>query len=138
MKDAVYEKNKREYPNRFYYHENIFTVVSKFDQKHIQLSYYSTIIPLNDLEAVLIDGKEDAVVYYDPVIAASVEAQGKPIPEFHTDYSYFMEHFKICQYDDELTYYDKVNEQNLQFVHDVQHWLKDDLDDIGLKIRHSF
>jgi len=138
MKDAVYEKNKREHPNWFYYHENIFSVVSKFDQKKIQLSDYSTTIPLNDLEAVLIDGKEDAVVYYDPVIAAPVVAEGEPIPEFHTDYSYFMGHFKKCKYDDEMTYYDKVNEQNLQFVHEVQHWLKDELNDDGLKIRHSF
>ena len=74
-----------------------------FDQKKIQLSDYSTIIPLNDLEAVLIDGKEDAVVYYDPVIAAPVVAEGEPIPEFHTDYSYFMGHFKKCQYDDEIS-----------------------------------
>lgn len=138
MKDAFYEKNKREHPKWFYYHENIFTVVSKSDNKQIQLSDFGTTVSINDIEAVLIDGEEDAMVYYDPVMAAPTMAQGEPIPEFHADYSYFMDHFKKCQYNDEMTYYDKVNEQNLQFVHEVQHWLRDELNDDGLKSRHTF
>jgi len=136
MKDIYFEKYKSEYPDRIYFSENLFTVVSKFDKQQLQLGEFHRHVPLSVLEAVLIDGKEDAVVYYDPVIAASVVAKGKPVPAHHTDYSYFMDHFKKCQYDDELTYFDKVNEQNLQFVHEVQHWLKDEFHDDGLKVHH--
>ncbi len=98
---------------------------------------YGVDIP-DDIEAVLIDGVEDAMVYYDPknIMATYVEP-GQTVEPHITDYSYFMEHFKRCYDVNKKSYYDLVKESGFQFVHEVQHWLKDKKHNEGLEVHHS-
>lgn len=90
-------------------------------------------VKLDSIEAVPIDGNHDRKVYYDPIVAASIIPPGGSIPVHRTDYSYFMEKFENCLDSDNCSFADIVRERDYHFVHEVQHWRKDDSDD-GLKI----
>ena len=88
---------------------------------------------LDSIEAVPIDGTHDKKVYYDPIVMASVVRPGDPVPGHRTDYSYYMEKFEKCYDVDKRTFAEIVRERNYHFVHEVQHWLREEGDD-GLKI----
>ena len=138
MKNEVYNKNLEEQPDKLIYQENIFEVSNISDSGQIMTAESSIPLSFDDIEAVLIDGHEDSIVYYDPVIMASYVAPGQPVPVHHEDKSYYMEHFKRC-YDVHMkAFTDCVAERGFQFVHEVQHWLKDEMQDEGLKLNHSF
>lgn len=100
----------------------------------IKLKGIENELSIGDVEAIPIDGIHDLCIYYDPIIAASyVEADGY-VPAYNTDYSYFIDNFKIQQVDGKGTLYDEMKKTNVQFVHEVQHWLSSELNDNGLKI----
>ena len=137
MKDSVFAKNINEQSGKMIYKENLFTFSSLSEDGHILTKETSIPLTYEDIEAVIIDGKEDAKVYYQPGIMASVVMPGQSIPAHKTDYSYFMDHFKKCFNINNKSYYDLVKESGFQFVHEVQHWLTDRMGDNGLKINNS-
>ncbi len=138
MKNELYNKYLVEYPDKLIYQENIFRVSNISDSGQIMTAESSIPLSFDDIEAVLIDGLEDRVVYYDPVIMASYVAPGQPVPVHHQDKSYYMEHFKRCFDINKKAFTDCVAERGFQFVHEVQHWLRDEMQDEGLKLNHSF
>jgi len=138
MKDEVYNKNLEEHPDKLIYQENIFKVSDISDSGQIMTAESNIPLSFDDIEAVLIDGREDSVVYYDPVIMASYVAPGQPVPIHHVDKSYYIEHFKRCFDENKKAFTECVAERGFQFVHEVQHWLKDEMQDEGLKLDHSF
>lgn len=120
------------------YSNNVFRITD-IDTSGARLKYkLDTIddwLEQYDILAIPIDGTHDRDIYYDPIIAASVIAPGQPIPVHHTDYSYYMDHFSRFTYKDK-SYVELVNEANCQFVHEVQHYMREELGGCELKINH--
>lgn len=104
----------------------------------IKLKGIENELSIGDVEAIPIDGIHDLCIYYDPFVAASyVGADGK-VPVINTDFSYFMDHFKKVQVESKGTLYEEMKKTNVQFVHEVQHWLSSELNDNGLKINEFY
>ena len=82
------------------------------------------------LEAVPIDGVHDRNVYYDPAVA---ESDGS-VP--HSPDIYYMRSLENTIDSDGKKYSDIVKERNYHFVHEIQHWLRDEGDN-GLKINRE-
>ena len=137
IKDSVYQKLLTEHLDNILYSENIFTIGNISDGGQIMTRETSIPFSFDDIEAVLIDGKEDAIVYYDPIIMASYVAPGQPVPVHETDHSYYLDHFKRCYDTRKVSFYETVENQGFQFVHEVQHWLKDKMHDDRLMLNHS-
>ena len=95
-------------------------------------------LSVGDVEAIPIDGIHDLCIYYDPFIAASYVGADGHVPAYNTDYSYFIDHFKNVQVGGKGTLYDEMKKTNVQFVHEVQHWLSCELNDNGLKINKFY
>lgn len=95
-------------------------------------------LSIGDVEAIPIDGIHDLCIYYDPIIAASYVGADGYVPAYNTDYSYFIDHFKNVQVGGKGTLYDEMKKTNVQFVHEVQHWLSSELNDNGLKINKFY
>lgn len=138
IKDSVYQKILAEHPDNIIYNENIFTIGNISDGGQIITRESNRPLSFDDIEAVLIDGKEDAIIYYDPILMASYVASGQPVPVHNTDYSYYMDHFKRCYDSRKVSFYEMVEKQGFQFVHEVQHWLKDEIHDNRLMLNHTF
>lgn len=104
----------------------------------IKLKGIENELSVGDIEAIPIDGIHDLCIYYDPFVAAPyVGADGK-VPVINTDFSYFIDHFKKVQVDSKGTLYEEMKKTNVQFVHEVQHWLSRELNDNGLKINKFY
>lgn len=104
----------------------------------IKLKGIENELSVEDVEAIPIDGIHDLCIYYDPIIAASYVGADGYVPAYNTDYSYFIDHFKKEQVDRNGTLYDEMKKTNVQFVHEVQHWLSSELNDNGLKINEFY
>lgn len=104
----------------------------------IKLKGIENELSVGDVEAIPIDGIHDLCIYYDPIIAASYVGADGYVPAYNTDYSYFIDNFKNRQVDGKGTLYDEMKRANVQFVHEVQHWLSSELNDNGLKINKFY
>lgn len=104
----------------------------------IKLKGIENELSVGDVEAIPIDGIHDLCIYYDPIIAASYVGADGYVPAYNTDYSYFIDHFKNVQVGGKGTLYDEMKKTNVQFVHEVQHWLSSELNDNGLKINKFY
>ncbi len=112
---------------------NIFKI-SALDHTNVSLENYSVPLTITGIEPILIDGKSDLQIYYDPIIAASFVGPGEETPVYRTDYGYYLDRFENCFYQDK-NYQQLILEKSLRFVHEVQHFLYDELQDNGMKIR---
>lgn len=138
MKKSIYEKNLREHPDNLIYKENLFTVGNISMEGQVMTRESNLPLTYNDIEAVLIDGVEDSVVYFDSKhTMATYVSPDQTVEPHRTDYTYYLERFKRCYDVKRVSYYDWVMELGFQFVHEVQHWLKDKMRDDGLEIKHS-
>ena len=104
----------------------------------IKLKGIENELSIGDVEAIPIDGIHDLCIYYDPFVAASYVGADGHVPAYNTDFSYFMDHFKKVQVESKGTLYDEMKKTNVQFVHEVQHWLSSELNDNGLKINEFY
>lgn len=104
----------------------------------IKLKGIENELSVGDVEAIPIDGIHDLCIYYDPIIAASYVGADGHVPAYNTDFSYFIDHFKNVQVGGKGTLYDEMKKTNVQFVHEVQHWLSSELNDNGLKINKFY
>lgn len=119
---------------------NAFVVesIGQNSKDTIKLKGIENELSIRDVEAIPIDGIHDLCIYYDPIIAASYVGADGYVPAYNTDYSYFIDNFKIRQVDGKGTLYDEMKKTNVQFVHEVQHWLSCELNDNGLKINKFY
>lgn len=101
----------------------------------IKLKGIENELSVGNVEAIPIDGIHDLCIYYEPFVAASYVGADGHVPAYNTDYSYFIDHFKKVQVDGKSTLYDEMKKINVQFVHEVQHWLSSEFNDYGLKIK---
>lgn len=120
----------------FILYQDIICEIEKiFDDGFIKLKYVDNKLSLKDIHPVPADGMHDKQIYYDPFIAATTIREGEPIPIHQKDYSYYMEHFKKEEWADEKqTTWDKVNECHFRYVHEIQHWLRSETSQDGLRI----
>lgn len=131
LKDAKY----KDIEDSLLFKVNIFKIKHIDEKKkEIELVDIDDKIPLDNIEAIPIDGKHDLRIYYDPIIAASIVGENDPLPVHSTDYRYYLEHFKNISIENEGTMYDKFKKKDLQFVHEVQHWLRQKWHENSLKI----
>lgn len=122
------------------YKVNAFVVdsIGQNSNDTIKLKGIENELSVGDVEAIPIDGIHDLCIYYDPIIAASYVGADGYVPAYNTDYSYFIDHFKNVQVGGKGTLYDEMKKTNVQFVHEVQHWLSSELNDNGLKINKFY
>ena len=111
-----------------------FQAISK--EGFCKLSDLFAEVPIIQLQYIPIDSISDSMIYYDPPVAASVVTPGQPIPVHKTDYSYYMDGFANHKMGDK-TYKQIVEEKEFQFVHEVQHWLKENEGASYLKIKQT-
>ena len=115
---------------------NVFTFQGRIEDGYCKLQEFEDPIPTTQLQAIPIDGQSDRMIYYDPVVAASIVMSDQPIPVHQTDYSYYMDSFTNCKQGDK-TYKQIVQEKEFQFVHEVQQWLIEKEGASYLKIRQK-
>ena len=137
MRDEIFNQYNNEHPDAMMYRENVFTVSGIVVGGKIKTREFNLPFTFDELEAILIDGNEDRTIYYDPVVMATMIQPGQPVPVQQTDYSYFMDRFEKWK-DGDKTFKQMVEEKGFQFVHEVQHWLKDEMQDNGLKAHHTY
>ncbi len=111
------------YPNY-----DVFTVESIVSETRVKLKETPDPFPISDLRAIPIDAQLRDIIYFDPVV---LTRSGKS----RTDYTPFMEHFKIYHNKKGQTYAELVQKANCHFVHQVQHWLKSSHNQT-LKLKH--
>lgn len=87
----------------------------------------------SQIQPIPIDGKTDAGFYYAPIRMASV-TEGT-IKLFRAeDYTYYMDRFRSMTYEGQIIS-DMIEQENLKFVHEVQHWLREHFQEDSLKFR---
>lgn len=116
-------------------------VVDSIDEKSnhsMKLKWVNGIVSAKNIEAIPIDGIHDLCIYYDPVLAASYVGLGEQLPQYRTDFSYFIEHFKKVEVKGKDSSYDEMVKAKVQFVHEAQHWLRSEFHNDSLKINKSY
>ena len=132
LKESTYDKLRK----KPYYTNNVFKIKS-LDSENIELYDIDEKLKIAEVEPIPIDGIADSDLYYDPIIMASIVVPGQPVPIHKTDYSYYMEKMKHCIDIDKKTYYDKIRQNNCQYVHEVQHFLREEAGEDRLRLHHD-
>jgi hypothetical protein len=132
LKESTYDK----LPKKLYYTNNVFKIKS-FDLKSIEVHDIDEKLEIGEVEPIPIDGIADRDLYYDPITMASYIASGQSVPIHQTDYSYYMEKMKHCIDIDKKTYYDKIRQIDCQYVHEVQHFLREEAGEDRLRLHHN-
>ena len=128
--DSVYEA----YTKDVIYTDNVFKIVKLLDNGSVKLADIKVEVPRNNIEAIPMDGVHDRNIYYDPIIAASYVAPGQPIPVHHSQHGvYYLDGLERTRYNDK-TLRQIVEEYNCQFVHEVQHCLREEINSDDLKL----
>ncbi len=114
--------------------ENIYKIVSIEDTAVILSRSFSGDIEteISAITGVVMDGEEDKFIYSDPVIMASIVWPGDAIPVHHKDYTYFLDANVI--FPNDKTMRDFVKENGFTYVHELQHFLREQYQTDDLKI----
>lgn len=128
--DSVYEA----YTKDVIYTDNVFKIVKLLDNGSVKLADIEVPVLRNNIEAIPIDGVHDRNIYYGPIIAASYVATGQPIPVHHSSRGvYYLDGLERTRYNNK-TLRQIVAEYNCQFVHEVQHCLREEINSDDLKL----
>ena len=111
---------------------NIFEI-NNIESGYVEVKSCKEKIPISEIEPIPINGEDDYEIYYDPIIAASIISPGDQIPIHKKDYSYYYDSFKRHSHQKQ-NFQELIKEQGLEYVHQVQHFLFNELHDDGLKI----
>ncbi|MFT3752088.1 MAG: hypothetical protein QM800_04165 [Paludibacter sp.] len=114
---------------------NIFEILDIKDG-YVKVHGCKNIIPLLDIDSIPINGKDDFQIYYDPRVSASRVDQNDSAPTRNSGYSYYYEALERNSYQGK-NFQELLKENNLKYVHEVQHFLNENFHDNGLKI-HTF
>lgn len=119
--------------------KNLFRIVA-INNETITLKMHSVIsfeVKLKDILPVPINGIDDKSIYYKDgnSMATYVFDPQTEVPPHYTDYTYYMEQFKAYRYNSK-SLYDIINELGLKYVHQVQHYLKDEM--IGGELKFEY
>ena len=95
------DKNKFDSLSKeLFFPQNLFIIKEiSLNKVNIVLNNINRQFAFEDILPVKIDGKEDRDIYYDPIVAAYVIAEGEEIPTIHRDMSeYYMVSLKESTY----------------------------------------
>lgn len=135
--DIVKLVNPQKIDKSFIFNENVFKIAA-VNPDGFNLSGLKQAVTTEDILPIKIDGIEDRIIYYRPIIAGSIH-QGNRVPTHYCTYhSYYLDDFakrKICNSDKTLQ--DLVHEQDFEYVHEIQHFLRRRYHNDELKIKYS-
>ena len=103
---------------------NIYRIESMSDDA-VRLEFIFDTVPYWDIEPLPIDGKSDRYIYLDVVVAATTVSKESEVPIRKIDRkTYYVDALKKITKEDGTTLYDEYKQQDFQYVHGVQHWLR--------------
>ncbi len=114
---------------------NLFTISRIYANKQYELTGWNKLFSIQDLRPVFIDNEVSQNIYYDPVVAAPTIVWRESIPPHKTNYDYFMKHFENCFDHEEVSFKERVEQKGFLYVHEVQHWLREEFGSDDLKMR---
>jgi len=115
---------------------NIFEILVKEDN-YVEVRNCKSKIPIADIEPILVNGKDDFQIYYDDnKMMATYMNPGDSVPVTKTDKSYYYDLFERIIYLGK-NFQEIMKEQGFQYVHEIQHYLYDELDHQRLKINDN-
>ncbi|HNY06046.1 MAG TPA: hypothetical protein PKL23_06330 [Candidatus Egerieousia sp.] len=130
--DFVKLRNPKAHAISKIHNVNVFEIreIKNFD---IALYDVEDLLTIQDIEAIQINGKDDKHIYYNPVVMADV-CRPFEEPRAHiTDKSYYMNAFKKNIYK-ERRLFDVIENKGFMFVHEVQHFLRENFHKSEMKI----
>ena len=133
--DIVQLRNPAKYQKTSDFHNNginLYKVVS-FYNGMVKLADVRDNVPRNELLPVAVNGVEDRLVYYEPIVETTLFPLGKEVSANCSNHSYFMDVFEHT-YHGKKTLKDLVQNNHLVFVHDIQHYLRKKFDGDHLQI----
>lgn len=132
--DSVYEA----YTKAVIYSDNVFRIVKVLDNGSYKLADIEVEVPGNNVEAIPVDGVHDRNIYYDPIIAASYVAPGQPVPVHHSQRDvYYIDGLANTRLENKISLRQIVEEHDCQFVHEVQHCLREVVNNDDLKLNET-
>lgn len=132
--DSVYEA----YTKAVYYSDNVFKIVKVLNDGSLKLADIEVAVPRKNIEAIPIDGIHDSNIYYDPIIAASYVEPGQPVPVHHSQSGrYYLDGLANTRLENKKTLKQIVEEHDCQFVHEVQHCLREIVNKDDLKLNET-
>ena len=120
----IKEQKYTHYAKKIIWNENVFRILS-IDKTIVKLSNIDNDIPIDFIEPIPIDGVADSCIYYDPTIAADIIFSGILTHGHQKNTSYYLDGFETIHID-EHTLKDEFLSLNFKYVHEVQHWLRED------------
>lgn len=117
-----------------FFPQNLFIIkeVNK-NEVGIALKNVNHFFSFEDILPVKINGKEDRDIYYDPIVAASIVTEGEETPAVQRDSSeYYMVSLKKSYDENHESYYDKIHNKGIKYVHEIQHVIPSLQDDLKI------
>ena len=93
------------------------------------------LLPCERFTPIPINGKDDAGIYADVVVAATSIRHYEEIPVMKTHDEYYMEHFDIICFENGYTLKDIIEGKNFNFVHEIQQFLRNSEYGQGITLR---
>ena len=135
--DIVKLVNPQKIDQSFIFNENVFKIAA-VNPDRFNLSGLKQAVTTEDILPIKIDGIEDRIIYYRPIIAGSTVLPGQPVPVHTTEYTYYLDAFaKVKLENSDKTLQDLVREQDFEYVHEIQHFLRRRYHNDELKINYS-
>ncbi len=134
--DIVRLKKPEQYNKQSNYHGyyiNLYRIES-FIIDNVRLTGVQQNVPKDELKPVVVDGKEDRWIYYDPIIAASIVFPGDDLPSHRRNYTYYMDAFECCFDEKKRSYKELIAKGHFVYVHEIQHYLRKRFHNDYLKI----
>lgn len=129
----IEETEYARYSKGVMWNENVFSIMEIIGAE-VKLSYLDETIPLNSIEPIPIDGKADACIYYNPAFMAGI-GETIIVHEIDTD-KYFIDGFEQT-YINGHTLKDEFLAKRFKYVHEVQHWLKENGSRDELRVNYT-
>jgi len=137
-KDIVRLRNRKHYEvNRLDDGKYSLFTIETIESDGAELQNVVGKIPFSDLEPVSISEKDAKYIYFSYSVAASMVGSDEQIPIHTIDKSYFLDAFKKTYTEDQTLYYDVVKHAKMEYVHEVQHWLRNNNLNDELRISDS-
>lgn len=133
LTDAKFEELK----GKLWFSDNAFVITGEVQEGVVSLKELDAPVTLSDVQPMPISKKYASNIYYDPVIAASVVRPGDEIPVYNRDYTYFLEHFERVLIGDGSTLRIQAEKQGFKYIHELQHWLREQYGTDDLRIHHK-
>jgi len=104
---------------------NIFEIKDIIEDVEYVITDCETRIPISDIEPIPINGQDDKYISFNSSPMAKYVDYNDVAPNMKCETSYFLDDFKQILDEDENK---QEIVQNFKFVHEVQHYLRDEIE----------